>query len=105
MRPGLCCISLALKEQGLSFKTMTYKRFASLPRQEALETLGERILNNLVVTNETIRYCGNNGWTYRVSSDIFPLITFDQANVSLEDLPNHEEIQDEFDRKIGRAHV
>ena len=98
MRPGLCCISLALKEQGLSFKTMTYKRFASLPRQEALETLGERILNNLVITNETIRYCGDRGWTYRVSSDIFPLITFDQANVSLEDLPNHEEIQDEFDR-------
>jgi UV DNA damage endonuclease len=34
---------------------------------------------------------------YRVSSDIFPLITYDEANVSLEDLPNYSDIQDEFD--------
>ncbi len=97
MKIGLCCISLDLKDRGYSFQTMTYKRFASLPRPEALTILGERILNNLQVTNETIRYCGENDWCYRVSSDLFPLITYDEANVSLEDLPNHEEIQDEFD--------
>jgi len=97
MTPGLCCISLELKDQGYSFQTMTYKRFSSLPRQEALNILSERILNNLQVTNETIRYCGTNGWAYRVSSDLFPLITYDLANVSLDDLPNHDEIQDEFD--------
>jgi UV DNA damage endonuclease len=94
---GLCCISLHLKEQGYSFKTMTYKRFSSLPRNEALEILGDRIHNNMVVTNETIKYCAENGWVYRVSSDLFPLITFDEANISLEDLPNHDLIQDEFD--------
>lgn len=98
MKPGLCCISLELKDQGIGHQTMTFKRFASLPRSEALTVLGDRILNNLRTTNETIRYCGDNGWTYRVSSDIFPLITYDAANVSLEDLPNHEDIQDEFDR-------
>lgn len=98
IRPGLCCISLELKDQGVGHQTMTFKRFASLPRSEALTVLGDRILNNLRTTNETIRYCGDNGWTYRVSSDIFPLITYDAANVSLEDLPNHEDIQDEFDR-------
>jgi UV DNA damage endonuclease len=76
---------------------MTFKRFNSLPRDEALEILGGRILNNLQTTNETIRFCGENDWVYRVSSDIFPLITFDEANVSLEDLPQHDEIQDEFD--------
>lgn len=97
MKPGLCCISLELKDRGISHQTMTFKRFASLPRGEALEILGDRILNNLRTTNETIRYCGTNGWTYRVSSDLFPLITYDLANVSLEDLPNHEDIQDEFD--------
>ena len=96
-RPGLCCISLKLKEQGFSFQTMTYKRFSSLPRNEALEILGDRILNNLQVTNETIKFCSENNWAYRVSSDIFPLITYDEANVSLEDLPNHDLIQDEFD--------
>lgn len=97
IRMGLCCISLKLKEQGFSFQTMTYKRFSSLPREEALEVLGNRILNNLQTTNETIKFCSSNNYTYRVSSDIFPLITYDEANVSLEDLPNHEEIQDEFD--------
>jgi UV DNA damage endonuclease len=76
---------------------MTYKRFSSLPREEALKILGERIQNNLMVTNETIKFCAENNYVYRVSSDIFPLITYDEANVSLEDLPNHDEIQDEFD--------
>lgn len=97
MAYGLCCISLKLKEQGYGFKTMTYKRFASLPRVEALTILGNRIHNNMVVTNETIKFCGDNGYAYRVSSDLFPLVTFDEANISLEDLPNYDDIQDEMD--------
>ena len=96
MRYGLCCISLKLKEQGFSFQTMTYKRFSSLPREEALEILGSRIHNNLSVTNQTIKFCAENNYVYRVSSDIFPLITYDEANVSLEDLPNYDQIQNEF---------
>lgn len=96
-RYGLCCISLKLKEQGFNHQTMTYKRFNSLPREEALEILGSRIQNNLMVTNKTIQFCAENNYVYRVSSDIFPLITYDEANVSLEDLPNHDLIQDEFD--------
>ncbi len=94
---GLCCISLKLKEQGIGHQTMTFKRFNSLSREEALATLGNRILNNLVTTRKTIEFCGQNNYVYRVSSDIFPLITYDEANVSLEDLPNHDEIQDEFE--------
>lgn len=95
-RYGLCCISLKLKEQGFGHKTMTYKRFSSLPREEALEILGSRIQNNLMVTDKTIEFCAENNYVYRVSSDIFPLITYDEANVNLEDLPNYESIQDEF---------
>jgi len=97
MRFGLCCISLTLKEQGFSFQTMTYKRFSSLPREEALEILGSRIHNNLITTDKTIEFCAEHNYVYRVSSDIFPLITFDEANVSLEDLPNYDLIQNEFD--------
>jgi len=97
IRFGLCCISLKLKEQGYGHQTMTFKRFNSLPREEALETLGDRILNNLITTDKTIQFCSEHSYTYRVSSDIFPLITYDEANVSLEDLPNHDEIQDAFD--------
>ena len=108
MRYGLCCISLKLKEQGFSHQTMTYKRFSSLPRQEALEILGSRIQNNLMVTDKTIEFCAEHNYVYRVSSDIFPLITYDEANVNLEDLPNHDAIQDEFDnieKTISRTGV
>lgn len=107
---GLCCISLKLQERDppVKFQTMTYKRFSSLPRNEAVSILGDRILNNLKVTNETIKFCGENNYSYRVSSDIFPLITYEEANVTLDDLPNINEIQDEFDnieQTIKDSHV
>jgi len=95
-RYGLCCISLKLKDQGFSFQTMTHKRFSSLPRKEASQILGDRILNNLIVTNKAIEFCAKNNYVYRVSSDIFPLITYEKANITLEDLPNYNNIQSEF---------
>jgi UV DNA damage endonuclease len=99
IRPGLCCISLTLQERDppVKFQTMTFKRFNSLSRDKALEILGDRILNNLKTTNEIIKYCAGRNYTYRVSSDIFPLITYDQANVTLQDLPNYSLIDQEFD--------
>ena len=99
MRYGLCCISLNLQEQDepVKFQTMTYKRFSSLPRDEALSILGERILNNMIVTRKIIEYCAENDFVYRISSDLFPLITYDEANVNLEDLPNYDDIDEEFD--------
>ena len=99
MKFGLCCISLNLQEQDnpIKFQTMTFKRFSSLPRDEALSILGDRILNNMEVTNEVIKYCHRHDFTYRLSSDLFPLITYDQANIELEDLPNYEDIEDSFD--------
>ena len=94
---GLCCISLDLKEAGYSFQTMTYKRFSSLPREEALEILGSRILNNMQVTHAHIQYCADNNYCYRISSDLFPLITYLAADVILTDLPNYAEIAAEID--------
>lgn len=99
MKFGLCCISLQLQEldNPVKFQTMTYKRFSSLPRDEALSILGDRILNNMYTTNEIIKHCHRNDFVYRISSDLFPLITYDEANVDLQDLPNHDDIQDSFD--------
>jgi len=96
---GLCCISLKLQEfdPPFKFQRITYKKFSSLPREEALKILGNRILNNLIVTNETIKFCFENNLSYRLSSDLFPLITYDVANVSFEDLPNYNEIKIYFD--------
>ena len=99
MKYGLCCISLNLQETDspVKFQTMTYKRFASLPREEALAILGDRILNNMTTTNEIIKYCADNNFVYRMSSDLFPLITYDEANIELEDLPNYDDIDEAFD--------
>jgi len=96
---GLCCISLKLQKRDppLKFQKMTFKRFISLPREEALEILSSRILNNMIVTNETIKYCSENNLCYRLSSDLMPLITFEKANVDLTDLPDYDDIQDVFD--------
>lgn len=96
---GLCCISLSLQERdpSLKFQTITFKRFNSLPRDEAVKILGDRILNNMIVTNETIKYCSENNLCYRLSSSLFPLVTYDVANVDLSDLPNYDDIQEAFD--------
>ena len=99
MKYGLCCISLDLQDgdNPVKFQTMTYKRFSSLSREEALSVLGERILNNMHTTNAIIQHCADNDYCYRISSDLFPLITYDAADIELEDLPNHDDIQDSFD--------
>ncbi len=99
IRPGLCCISLTLQERDppIKFNTLTYKRFSTLSREEALQVLGDRIHNNMVTTNEIIKYCASNNWCYRLSSDLMPLISYDKADVDLTDLPNHDLIQDIFD--------
>jgi len=89
MRLGLCCISLRLQEEGHKFQTMTFSRFSALPRQQALEVLSARILNNFLVTERIIRYCKSSGFSsYRLSSDLTPVINHPSVDVKLQDLPN-----------------
>jgi UV DNA damage endonuclease len=99
MRFGLCCISLDLQEleEPLKFQTMTYKRFSQLDRTEALSILSDRILNNMLVTNATIQHCADNNMCYRISSDLFPLITYQAADIEWEELPNYKQIDESFD--------
>ncbi len=89
MRLGLCCISLRLQDEGHKFQTMTFSRFSALPRQQALEILSARILNNFLVTEKVIRYCKASGFSsYRLSSDLTPVINHPSVDVKLQDLPN-----------------
>ena len=94
MSYGICCIVLSLSEQDppVKFQTMTYKRFSSLEISEGINILGDRILNNMNVTFECIKFCNQNNYTYRISSDLFPLITYDKANIQLSDLPQYNQI-------------
>ena len=93
---NLCCISLALKKQGFNHRAFRYTQFEKHERTQALEILGERALENLETTLQTMRYAYSNGWGYRISSTLFPLFNLDKANVGLEDLPNATLIDDKF---------
>lgn len=97
MRKSLCCISLKLQERGIKANTMTKSRFLALERVDSLEILSKRVLNNVIVTKETIKYCINKGWNYRVSSDLFPLKTLPEANLDFDCLPDKDKIDQAFD--------
>ena len=71
---------------------MTYKRFASLPRDEAIATVSTRTLNNIRVTYKILRQCNRNNWGYRISSNLFPLLTYKPANLYHGDYPDWPEI-------------
>ena len=89
---SLCCISNSLSEQGHKFQTMTWARFSKLPREEAVATVSARTLNNIRVTYKILEQCASEGWGYRVSSNLFPLLTYDVAKLSLQDYPDYIDI-------------
>ena len=98
---NLCCISNELKEQGYHFQTMTWKRYNDLCEQHgeqyALNELGERWLNNARVTYMCIQHCHYEGWGYRVSSNLFPILTHPDFKYGIKDVPQYDEIMDELD--------
>lgn len=98
---GLCCIHNGLHEEGLRFQTMTWKRFSSLPNP--VPELCKRYANNLNVIWHIMSKCINNEWTYRVSSDILPLMTHPNSNLSWENLPNSIELNGLFERCAIKA--
>jgi len=93
---NLCCISNELKEDGHSFKTMTWKRFTQLceelGEESALSELGYRWLNNVTVMRRIIKHCAYNGWGYRVSSDLFPCLTHPDFKYGVADVPQYKSI-------------
>ena len=90
---SLCCISNSLSEQGHKFQTMTWARFSKLPREEAVATVSARTLNNIRVTYKILEQCASEGWGYRVSSNLFPLLTYDVVELKLEDYPDYIDIE------------
>lgn len=97
MNLSLCCISNVLAEQGTKFRKITYKSFSSLSKEEGLNKISEIAIHNLNVTLKTINHCislGING--YRMSSDIFPLITHPDINLKIENLPKQDDIKNIF---------
>jgi UV DNA damage repair endonuclease len=79
---------------------MTWKRFNQLlvsdGEAHALNELGKRWLNNVEVTRLCIEHCHNNGWGYRVSSSLFPVLTHPEFMYTVHDVPQYDEIMQEF---------
>lgn len=98
IKPSLCCISLNLQKKGIRANTMTKKRFLMLERNESIKILSSRVLNNMSVVYETLKYCISKNWNYRLSSDIFPLVTLPEANLNWHILPEYEKIQNLFQK-------
>jgi UV DNA damage endonuclease len=74
---------------------MTRKQFLSAPKLQSLSILSNRILHNCVLTKKIVDHCADMGIShYRVSSNIFPLITDAHLAITYEDLPHIEEIKD-----------
>lgn len=94
---NLCCISLNLKKRGSKHRAFRFTQFEKHPRDEALQILGERSLENLQTTLDTMRLARGNDWGYRISSTLFPLFNLDKADVCLADLPNLSEIENKFE--------
>ena len=96
---SLCCISKEIKS---SFKTMTWKKYKELASEDLFDAkykLGAVWLNNVCVTHDAIKHCIKNGWNYRVSSSLFPILTHPDSNLTPECAPQYGDIAKEF-RKI-----
>lgn len=92
-----------LIEAGYRFQTMTWTRFSELGSANALPVLAARYENNLKVMWHILQKCIKNTWCYRVSSDIFPLMTHSESGIKWEELPNREALDALFSRCAENA--
>jgi UV DNA damage endonuclease len=95
MKLGLVCISEVLKARSkIAFKTMTRKSFNSMQRDVAISTLSSRIYHNTVVVNDIITHLAAVGIShYRISSNMFPLVTDPSLSLCIQDLPDIDAIE------------
>lgn len=93
MSYSLCCISNILKSKGVGFSTMTKKRFLQLPRTQAIQEVSKRTLQNVQTTLKTLEHCHENSWNYRVSCNLFPLLSLPEAQLVYEQYPDYIEIE------------
>ena len=85
---------------------MTRKRFNDLcerdSRRKTVKELSERIYDNIIVTQSIVIHCIKKGIShYRLSSNLFPLLTDPTLGLSLEDLHHLLDISKEDLAWIG----
>ena len=85
---------LGLADRGIKFQTMTRKRYYELG-DAALGNIVDRTINNIKTTASIASACHNNGWVYRVSSGLIPLVTLPEASFTF------ETIVESIDRRVN----
>lgn len=97
-RYGLCCISLQLNSK---FQKITRKKFLQLSSINALELIQEKSYNNIKTSYDVAKYCLENNYCYRISSDIFPLISLKEFkdNYCFDDALTSKSV--EYSKKIA----
>lgn len=93
---NLCCISLTLKKSGSNHRAMRFTQFEKQNRSDALHVVGERIVENLQTTLDTMKFAKQHGWGYRISSTLFPLFNLSHADVNMNTVPNAQQIDDKL---------
>lgn len=97
MNLSLCCISNVLSDSGIKFKKITYKSFSQMEKSEGLQKIGMISLHNLDVFLKTLNQCVSIGIKgYRMSSDLFPLLTHPDLCLKIDNLPNLKDIEDKL---------
>lgn len=91
---NLCCIANELKPDH-RIMSMTWQNYNAGRR---LVELADRWLNNVRTTLRTIEHCHRNGWGYRISSSLFPVLTHPEFGLSIEDAPNWAQIDSVFEQ-------
>jgi len=72
---------------------MRVTNFLKLPRDQAINILTDRIIQNFITLKKTIEYCENNKFHgYRITSDLLPVINHPSILIKFEDLPRQNDL-------------
>lgn len=99
VRFGLCCIFL---EQPIKFRRTTAKFLSSLSKDKRYQRLAEICASNAENLMKALVFCKENGiGSFRINSQILPLVTHPEMRYEVLKLPGGKEIVNQF-KACGR---
>jgi len=100
---GFCCISNALKREGVSYRFMTYASYKKLGEARGKAAISKLVLHNCGVLHKIILWCAAHKLKHhRMSSSIFPVMTHPALNLHFQDLADFAEIKNAL-KSAGKA--
>lgn len=94
IRLGLCCL---FKNQPIRFRRTTASHLKKFDREEQLDRLSAIAIDNANALFQAICFCHETGiGSFRVNSQILPLMTHPEAGYQIDDLPLSDQIVNRF---------